>query len=360
MFNQPLAPGVLPISLLYLHFGRGHIVSCKFDQPFQVGSLPDHLIELHLSYIYDQPFAHGVLPQSLRTLYFGDYYRKTLSPGLLPGSLTSLTLGSYLRSDVAPGTLPQSLRTLEICLKPDILISGILPSSITELYLESNNIDAIKPGQLPLSITKLSLGHQYNHPLSAGVLGPSLTWLSIGKEFNQTKRINKVIPKSVKHLELHSLGQKALLDGTQVEELVIRGSVSANYAVTTCRAVLRSLKMKANIPHTNTNNVRNRQLQFVASLITTIPNVTEYQVEMKYAKSPRTGRINTEERTITVQVRMNDDIHGVCLVRKHPSQLESMEQEKLYFHTLTFRLDHSKVNTKSSKKTTAKKTKLGE
>ena len=99
-YNQPILPGMLPQSLLYLQ------LNSDFNQPFVDGSLPPHLIFLQLGSAFNQPLMPAVLPSSLLHLDLHSY-TQVFQRGSLPASLRTLRMDGYSNQPPLRSAVPQ-------------------------------------------------------------------------------------------------------------------------------------------------------------------------------------------------------------------------------------------------------------
>ena len=89
-FNQPIAPGDLPVTLTQITFG-----SC-FKHPIGESVLPPGLTELRFGHDFNHPIGVGVLPASLSELTFGHSFNQAIDEGVLPCGLRRLTLPKWM------------------------------------------------------------------------------------------------------------------------------------------------------------------------------------------------------------------------------------------------------------------------
>ena len=144
---------------------------------------------------FNQLLASNALPNSLRSLRLSTHYYGPII-GLLPRSLTSLYIAGVLEEPIQIGLLPPTLTELTI-IGDHVLTAGILPSVLLELTAN----EQIDVGALPASITKLTLGHGYgsNFNITPEVLPSALTHLTFGGTFNRPISIG-VFPPTLTHL----------------------------------------------------------------------------------------------------------------------------------------------------------------
>ena len=164
-----------------------------------VMAIPPHVIEA------------GVLPASLTRLSLPTMYPHSLKPGVLPPSLQHLVIGS---TDIKlrVGCLPHGLLTLRMASaiarvarfnRP--LPAGVIPSTLTELYIDSDDFDRSLHAAFPADshittfsmfaphfaqplpsfahfshLRTLALCIPWPNPLPANCLPPTLTTLNIG------------------------------------------------------------------------------------------------------------------------------------------------------------------------------------
>eukprot|EP01133_Synstelium_polycarpum_P018745 gene18745-22417_t len=117
--------------------------------------LPPHLTHLTFGAYFDQDIAPGLLPSSLIYLHF-DNLNAPLCVGSIPASLTRLRFHSFYPRyslDLIQDALPLSLTHLDI---GDIgTQSSRLPLSLTHLMVR--RIDQLSPGMLPPYLTHLHI-----------------------------------------------------------------------------------------------------------------------------------------------------------------------------------------------------------
>ncbi|GAM21393.1 hypothetical protein SAMD00019534_045680 [Acytostelium subglobosum LB1] len=387
-FNQELQPGDLPQSLRFLQFGP------QFNHMLHPGVLPSMLETL--SFIgfsrYNHIFVSGSLPDSLTimintfnlesfhrhsrhcpsqslcsiNLLMQDLYQRAshhyllannsinyspqLVANVLPSALQELVFGASFDQDVfGPKVLPPNLKTLIMTQCKQPIIVGSLPSTLTHLNLGEAFNQSIEPKALPSSLTRLELGDMFNHPLLPGVLPSSLKWFRLGKQYDQIAE-STVLPEGLTHLLVASLTQlKDVVLPSSLDDLEIENEVSADFQPPAIPASVKTLWMNAKLPAVNIQNLTNRQVSFVSTCAASLPNVTTHNLRIEYSVPRYVRRRITSEidtRQLTVQLRMNDQYHGVCLVRKMP--VNSNDTDALYLHTINF--DNTEQATTSSKK----------
>jgi hypothetical protein len=204
-FNQPFLPGSLPSSLVKLRFGmysvfnqpflpgalpsglQTLVLDGSFDQPLLPGSLPPSLKSLSLGISFNQPIEPGSLPASLKSIRFGPRFNQPLPPGVLSSGLQNLSFGKHFNQPLLSGSIPSEVRTLQFGREfNQPLPPGALPSSLTELCFTSNSLfnQPLSPGSLPSALQRIEFGECFNQPLPPGVLPASLTELKFGNDFN--------------------------------------------------------------------------------------------------------------------------------------------------------------------------------
>ena len=102
-FNHPIAPNVLPSSLIDLYLGH------RFSQPLtEPNILPCNLEELYFGKYFDSEIGLNVLPSTLKKLVFGKFYSGPI-PDDIPASLTYLQVGKHYGYMSALENLPSSI-----------------------------------------------------------------------------------------------------------------------------------------------------------------------------------------------------------------------------------------------------------
>ncbi|GAM28948.1 hypothetical protein SAMD00019534_121240 [Acytostelium subglobosum LB1] len=178
MFNQPIAPGSLPIHLTTLVLGQ------EYNQPFALYSLPESLTNLDLGFTsFNHQLLTGSLPTSLTSLSLGRYFNQPLLSGTFPSSLRSLVFGQDFNQSLTPVGGPHGL-----------------PHSLTSLIFGASFNQPIEDGTLTLPLlTYLMFGSHFNQALLPGSLPPSLTKIVLGFMFNQEVHPNSY-PNTLKHM----------------------------------------------------------------------------------------------------------------------------------------------------------------
>ncbi len=99
LYNQPLLPGVFPITLQFIEFGQ------DFNQPFtdplsnplSKNIFPKGLIHLSFGIDFNQQIYSNLLPESLTYLKFSNEFNKSLNRDILPKNLEKLILCKYYK-----------------------------------------------------------------------------------------------------------------------------------------------------------------------------------------------------------------------------------------------------------------------
>lgn len=224
-----LVPGMLPASLKRLNLQVG---------PFGVGVIPHSVIELELSNKLLRSLAPGTIPDSVKCVHISlNEYRNAKpivsptdgTPGILPDSVTQLYLES---GDFNPQLMPTRLTHLILGyellhlditrfipttvthLTAGISVKQVIPFSVTHLKLKSARLEDLE-GMIPPSVTHLELpddGCSYGQQLKPGAIPSSVTHIVFGCPDNQ-KMIPNIIPSSVTHLTFHNSFNRMLPKG---------------------------------------------------------------------------------------------------------------------------------------------------
>ena len=212
-FDQPVAPDVLPASLLYLcvqgNMRQHHALLQEslptsllrlrlqdWPHPLQAGLWPPRLQALDLSGL-QQPLQPRVLPSSLLFVSFGAHSHP-LFPNALPPSLVELLLCISYPWPFAPGVLPSSLRRLQLSFHLTAQLQvGALPEGLLLIgflaYGHAFAIPPLYPGTLPSTLLGVDLSERYAHPLPAGVIPPSVRWIRLSSRYRD-QHIEAVLP----------------------------------------------------------------------------------------------------------------------------------------------------------------------
>ncbi|EGC28585.1 hypothetical protein DICPUDRAFT_85336 [Dictyostelium purpureum] len=144
--------------------------------------------------------------------------------GMIPFSVTSLYLNSY-NEDIIPGvSIPSSVTKLSMHCRTEIIGPFQIPSSVTELSLHSYNHPLVN-NVIPNSVRKLYLG-AYNHPLHPNNIPSSVTDLEMFS-FNQPILPN-VLPNSLLRIKLWAFS-KPLKEGSIPNTVIEFDSVGPMY-----------------------------------------------------------------------------------------------------------------------------------
>jgi hypothetical protein len=224
-FNKPIGLGELPPNLIHLKLGVNydpifnedilyydeqdecsHRIEYEynlwcFNQPIEVGVLPQSLTHLTFSVKFNQPIEVDVLPQNLTHLTFGSKFNKPIGLDVLPQNLTYLMFGNCFNQKIEVGVLPQSLTELIFTSKFNKPIGlEVLPTNLTHLVFGDSFNHRIKENVLPQSLNYLIFSNNsiYNHQLDLNILPSNLTHLYLGKYFNEPI----VLPQSLTHLDI--------------------------------------------------------------------------------------------------------------------------------------------------------------
>lgn len=193
-YNHPLVPGVIPEGVDSVCFYG------DFNHPLVFGVFPDSISTIIIaSALFTYPICPGVLPRNLQYAYISEY-NESFPPGCFPDSLIKLMIGDVYHQEIAVGVLPPNLTDLNLeCPIHQTFVHGFLPNTLT--YLQLSHFDTpIFPGVLPLSLTHLFLSYGFNQPLKPGTFPPSLVHLELSSEFDQPLLPGVLPPKLVKLL----------------------------------------------------------------------------------------------------------------------------------------------------------------
>jgi hypothetical protein len=214
--DQPLSPGLLPASLLYLSLSWGKAESRQllvkgslpaslewlslwnWSQTLEEGLLPPRLKGLHLGAFTEQLHPH-ILPSSLRYLSLGSFNQRLLVD-VLPSSLVELRLGSWYDQSLPPGALPPSLRRLTLGKRfRQRLQVGSLPEGLMFLRFEPDGrlrwtpLPPILLGVLPSTLLGIDFSNRYHHPLAAGIVPSAVRWIRLSSSYCHG-RVEAVLP----------------------------------------------------------------------------------------------------------------------------------------------------------------------
>ena len=215
-YNEPIDIGSLPDDLEELIFGS------KYNQSIAVGALPKRLKRLIFGNEYKQPINRDVLPVTLLELQFGNLYNESINIGVLQNtSLKKLKFGKGYYKPIIVGSLPPSLIYLDLGYIYNLPIDiNALPPALKYLIFSDNYNKPIVHLRdeekedvssfvklLPNSITHLVFKSMFNHPIGTlendqfkTYLPNSLTHLTLGTDFKQN--INMFLPETLTHLTL--------------------------------------------------------------------------------------------------------------------------------------------------------------
>ena len=165
--------------------------ACAFNHEIPLGALSDskHLTSLSLPQTYSQPLLPGVLPQSLRQLRLGGGDVE-LHVGCLPDELLSLVVGDCKDAD---------------CRFNQPLPAGLLPTSLTELYLVSRHFNQPLDTAFPVSnqLCKLYLHTPtFSHSLRPLQQLHQLRTLVLVKRWPEPIHGAEVLPPTLRHFAL--------------------------------------------------------------------------------------------------------------------------------------------------------------
>lgn len=105
-FDDPLNVGYIPNGVTFLSLGDW------FNQPLDIGHIPDSVTHLVFGDWFDQPLKPGHIPDSVTHLVFGDSFNQLLDVGHIPDSVIHITFGEGFRNEF--NNIPNSLESI-IC-----------------------------------------------------------------------------------------------------------------------------------------------------------------------------------------------------------------------------------------------------
>src|SRR5437762_1145541 len=121
-------------------------------------------------------------------------FNQPIFEDVFPPNLTILNFASYYTSPISPGVLPSKLKSLKMRIDIGGSLTGILPSTLTELQLFHFN-SPINPGDLPESLISFTLSPNYDHRLFVNSLPQGLKYLKFGDQYRQS--VSGVLPPNL-------------------------------------------------------------------------------------------------------------------------------------------------------------------
>ncbi|GAM29247.1 hypothetical protein SAMD00019534_124230 [Acytostelium subglobosum LB1] len=212
------------------------ILELKGDKPLPATLPNSNMFELTILDV-KLPLSSLSFPSTLKILSLGRVYR-ALSVGSLPSSLTELNIdrqgGTRSTCPIVPGVIPSSVTSLYLTSYNLPLATGVIPPSVIKCRLNLEKQD-IEPGLIPYSVTELTVEVEYGK-IMLGSIPSSVTQLTIMNHYEPLEP--GTIPSSVKRLAImHYRDKSSLMSGlgnfpTDPISEFRRGLLSTAYLIT--------------------------------------------------------------------------------------------------------------------------------
>lgn len=175
-YNHLIGVDILPNfqTLTSLTFGY------HFNNPIAIGVLPDSLISLTFGSLFDQPLDINVLPKSIQHLVFGDLFNNVF---VSPESIVSLEFGFRFNLPITDSMLSVSLRSLKFGYQFNQVVVLSKCTSLTSLEFGKCFNQSIQHCRLSASLQSITFGHYFNQSISLSPFN-SLMELTLGSRFN--------------------------------------------------------------------------------------------------------------------------------------------------------------------------------
>ncbi|KAF2075110.1 hypothetical protein CYY_003587 [Polysphondylium violaceum] len=175
------------------------------ETPIVPGVLPPQL-ECFSSYFYSQSLTSGLFSKHLKSLEL-DSFNRPLAVGVLPNTLTTLYMPSFTQAIGQPGIIPN--RVTKLTLKDISLVSpGALPSSITDfninftMFPTPDNVIPNRVKTLGLTFASLNLMKGLSSPVQ---LPSSITHLHVSLPTLESIKPLLRLPTALKSLVLSNI-----------------------------------------------------------------------------------------------------------------------------------------------------------
>ncbi|GAM29248.1 hypothetical protein SAMD00019534_124240, partial [Acytostelium subglobosum LB1] len=180
-------------------------------------TIPSSVVNLSIE-VTSGPLQNGTIPISVKTLSI--IGQNSLTTGLIPSSVDTLYIQTTSFDNFETGSIPDSVYTLTLngIITNCNHLKSILPKYLTKLTLDGDITQPIKPGTLPNSITFLSMP-SFNDILIVGAFPNDLTHLNM-HSYNLPLSY-KVLPMSLTYLHLDNFNQTFKWNKLKLEHLVL-------------------------------------------------------------------------------------------------------------------------------------------